>query len=217
MYRCERHTLSTGTGAQVSNRWMVQCCCCHGNRRAKGGGGEGWVLREERKWHKKGGREGIIKGTQFCRSLTELWGHIRSHVGEKRRGFHLIGTTVSIKATPFSSWALASLSVLVLPLKLYLYSCSQVLRLFRGSNPRGWEFIVYGLLLFVQGSYPSACKLTVIFLLISSGHSYFPRVTSEATFTACYQQVLKMCDSYRSKFSLLFMSSSCPLHRKTWM
>ena len=173
MYRCERRSLSTGTGAQVSNRWMVQCCCCHGNHRAKGGGGEGWVLREERKWHKKkkgreGGKEGgrvLLKGYSFL--WTKLWGHIRSHKwGEKEERYHLLGTRLSIKPAPSSSWAQASLPVLVLPLKLYLYSCRHVLRLFRGSNPRGWEFIVHSLSL-CPSSYPSACKCFFINLLQS--------------------------------------------------
>lgn len=35
MYGCEGCTLSTGAGAQVSSRWMVQCCCSHSNHRAK--------------------------------------------------------------------------------------------------------------------------------------------------------------------------------------
>lgn len=81
----EAHTLCTGTGVQVSSRWMVQCCCCHSNHRAKGGGGggEGWVLRQERKWHKKRGREKgrvLLKGHSFVvcgRSFGDISDHKR--------------------------------------------------------------------------------------------------------------------------------------------
>ena len=131
---------------------MVQCCCCHSNRRAKGGGGEGWVLRQERKWHKK--REGVIKGIQFCCSWTKLWTHIRSQAGKnKSSSFYLIETRVSRNLTQFTSWVQTSPSVLVLPLKLYLYSCSHVLWLFRGSNLLGCHFIVHHLY-FCRGRHP---------------------------------------------------------------
>lgn len=78
--------------------------------------------------------------------------------------------------TPLSSWAPESLPVLVLPLKLYLYSCSHVLRLFRGSHPQGpggycalslWRVHIR------QAVDPLLLKC---FLLISSSHTYFPRV-----------------------------------------
>lgn len=100
----EAHTLCTGTGVQVSSRWMVQCCCCHSNHRAKGGGGggEGWVLRQERKWHKKkreGEREGIIKGTQFCRLWTELRGHIRSQAVREKGGMVLFDRNMGFNET----------------------------------------------------------------------------------------------------------------------
>lgn len=215
MYRCERRTLCTGTGAQVSNRWMVQCCCCHGNRRAKGGGGEGWVLREERKWHKKGGREEgrvLLKGHSFA-VHGQSFGDTSDHKwGKKKKKGEVLfeRTRVSIKPTPFSSWAQASTSVLVLPLKLYLYSCSHVLRLFRGSNPRGREFIVY-LLCFCLGSYPFGYKPAVFevsLINLLQSHLFPQSDISQPPFAVCYQQSLKMCYGYRSKF--LYCASPIP-------
>lgn len=143
----EAHTLRTGTGVHVSSRWMVQCCCCHSNHRAKGGGGggEGWVLRQERKWHKKRGREKgrvLLKGHSFVvcgRSFGDISDHKRW--GKKEEWYYLIVTWVSMKPTLFSFWTKTFLPVLVLPLKLYLYSCSHV----SCPNSRGCKFIVYQL------------------------------------------------------------------------
>lgn len=45
-----------------------------------------WGRKENgiKKKRREGGRERIIKGTQFCHSWTELWGHVRSQVVKKR-------------------------------------------------------------------------------------------------------------------------------------
>lgn len=177
MYRCERRTLSLQEQEPRSptDEWCSAAVVMATAEQKEGEEKGGYWGRKENGIKKKEGGRVLLKGHSFAVCRRSFWGHIGSQVGENDERCYFIGTRVSIKPTPFSSWAQASLSVLVLPLKLYLYSCSHVLRLFRGSNPQGWEFIVYRLC-FCWGSYPLGSKPTVssVFLINLFQSHLFP-------------------------------------------
>lgn len=64
MCRCERCARSTGAGAQVSSRWMVQCCCSHSNHWAKRRGMRRVGAEAGKKMALKRGRA-LLKGHSF--------------------------------------------------------------------------------------------------------------------------------------------------------
>lgn len=91
MYRCERRTLSVQEQESRSpaDEWCSAAVVIATTEQKeveeeeKGGY---WGRKENGIKKREGEREGIIKGTQFCRLWTELRGHIRSQAVREKGG-----------------------------------------------------------------------------------------------------------------------------------